>query len=156
MITKDIKNDHMDEGIVHRAKNPSSGDIQAWVTNNIDQIYYWNDFLDALKLMITDGIDGKKFYIGKDGDDFKYGLVNIAAFLAQCMQETIQYNACDENNWSGGGTTLDKQRTNKGQTQETHRKSTGEVSEEHRESIGQALEMHRKTAEKLRKSKRQA
>ena len=25
-----------------------------------------------------------------------YGLVNVAAFLAQCMQETIQYNACDE------------------------------------------------------------
>ena len=24
----------------------------------------------------------------------------IAAFLAQSMQETIRYNACDENNWS--------------------------------------------------------
>ena len=27
--------------------------------------------------------------------------MNVAAFLAQCMQETIKYNACDENNWSG-------------------------------------------------------
>jgi len=32
------------------------------------------------------------------------GLVNIAAFLAQCMQETIRYNACDENNWSDAST----------------------------------------------------
>ena len=27
------------------------------------------------------------------------GLVNIAAFLAQSMKETIKYDACDENNW---------------------------------------------------------
>ena len=25
--------------------------------------------------------------------------MNIAAFLAQCMKETIQYDVCDENNW---------------------------------------------------------
>merc|ERR1711972_1043159 len=39
-----------------------------------------------------------------DGEDSTrdrlYGLVNIAAFLAQSMRETIQYNACDENSWS--------------------------------------------------------
>jgi hypothetical protein len=29
----------------------------------------------------------------------KYGLINIAAFLAQSMKETIQYNACDEISW---------------------------------------------------------
>jgi len=28
-----------------------------------------------------------------------YGLVNLAAFLAQSMKETIKYNACDENSW---------------------------------------------------------
>ena len=28
-----------------------------------------------------------------------YGLVNLAAFLAQSMKETIKYDACDENNW---------------------------------------------------------
>jgi hypothetical protein len=28
-----------------------------------------------------------------------YGLVNIAAFLAQSMKETIKYDVCDENNW---------------------------------------------------------
>ena len=31
-------------------------------------------------------------------------MVNIAAFLAQSMQETIRYNACDENNWSDAAT----------------------------------------------------
>jgi len=30
-------------------------------------------------------------------------LVNIAAFVAQSMQETIQYDACDENNWDMPG-----------------------------------------------------
>ena len=28
------------------------------------------------------------------------GLASLAAFLAQTLQETIQYDACDENNWS--------------------------------------------------------
>ena len=26
-------------------------------------------------------------------------MVSVAAFLAQSMKETIQYDACDENNW---------------------------------------------------------
>ena len=29
----------------------------------------------------------------------RYALVNLAAFLAQSMKETIRYDACDENNW---------------------------------------------------------
>jgi hypothetical protein len=32
-------------------------------------------------------------------------MVSIAAFLAQAMQETIRYNACDENNWSEASVT---------------------------------------------------
>ena len=32
-----------------------------------------------------------------------YGLVNIAAFLAQAMKETIRYDACDENSWDRVG-----------------------------------------------------
>merc|ERR1740122_451954 len=52
-------------------------------------------------MMATTGIGSLKLWIGDGGPDaYKYGLANIAAFLAQCMQETIQYNACDENNWS--------------------------------------------------------
>merc|ERR1711957_353162 len=49
--------------------------------------------------MATDGIGDATLYIG-EGDNFNYGLVNIAGFLGQCMKETIMYNACDENNWS--------------------------------------------------------
>jgi len=49
--------------------------------------------------MAAEGVAGKKFYIGDDDveNGHVYGLVNIAAFLAQSMKETIQYDACDEN-----------------------------------------------------------
>jgi len=56
--------------------------------------------------MATEGVAGKHLYLG-DGSNkgHVYGLVNLAAFLAQAMKETIQYNACDENSWDavGGG-----------------------------------------------------
>ena len=80
-------------------------------------IYKWKDFVSAIKIMVTKGIDGKTFYIGKDPI---YGLVNIAGFLGQCMQETIQYNVCDENNWSGGkGANFARGSTNKDNTDGT-------------------------------------
>jgi len=50
-------------------------------------------------MMASKGVGTLKLWLG-EGSQHTYGLVNIAAFLAQCMQETIQYNACDENNWS--------------------------------------------------------
>merc|ERR1719203_93020 len=53
----------------------------------------------AVREMATRGVGSAKLWLG-EGEKHVYGLVNIAAFLAQCMQETIQYNACDENNWS--------------------------------------------------------
>jgi len=62
-------------------------------------IYTWPDMIEAVRLMATTGVGSSKLWLG-DSDDARYGLVNVAAFLAQCMQETIQYNACDENNWS--------------------------------------------------------
>jgi predicted chitinase len=50
--------------------------------------------------MYNDGVANKYFFMGDDSSNgYKYGLVNIAAFLAQSMKETIQYNACDENSW---------------------------------------------------------
>jgi hypothetical protein len=58
--------------------------------------YRWGDFVPAFQQMATNGIAGNKL----ETPSVKAGLVNIALFLAQCMQETIQYNACDENNWS--------------------------------------------------------
>jgi predicted chitinase len=50
-------------------------------------------------MMATSGVGNAKLWLG-NGTDARYGLVNVAAFLAQSMQETIQYNACDENSWS--------------------------------------------------------
>jgi hypothetical protein len=40
--------------------------------------------------MATEGVAGKTFYIGESAVDngHSYGLVNIAAFLAQSMKET--------------------------------------------------------------------
>ncbi|CAE7696944.1 unnamed protein product, partial [Symbiodinium microadriaticum] len=61
-------------------------------------IYTWPDMIEAVRLMATSGIGSLKLWLGDT--NHVYGLVNVAAFLAQCMQETIQYNACDENNWS--------------------------------------------------------
>eukprot|EP00966_Prymnesium_polylepis_P232072 5368755-Prymnesium_polylepis.1 len=49
--------------------------------------------------MATQGIGNQTLYVG-EGANFKYGLVNLAAFLGESMKETIMYNACDENNWS--------------------------------------------------------
>ncbi len=50
------------------------------------------------------GVAGNKFWLLNDNVDdatnIIYAKVAIAAFLAQSMQETIRYNACDENNWS--------------------------------------------------------
>jgi hypothetical protein len=66
-------------------------------------MYTWPDLIKAVRMMATDGVGGLKFWLGDNAEDVRYGLVNVAAFLAQCMQETIKYNACDENNWSGPG-----------------------------------------------------
>jgi len=71
--------------------------------NRPSNIYQWADMITAVREMASRGVGSAKLWIG-EGDNHVYGLVNIAAFLAQCMQETIQYDACDENNWSDGST----------------------------------------------------
>ena len=67
-----------------------------WVPSSV---YRYEDFHESLFVMATEGVAGKKFYIGEDDvtNGHVYGLVNIAAFIAQSMKETIQYDACDEN-----------------------------------------------------------
>merc|ERR1712048_475544 len=66
-------------------------------------LYTWEGMTKAVGLMASQGVGSLKLWVGSEGmNAVKYGLVNIAAFLAQCMQETIQFNACDENNWSNG------------------------------------------------------
>ncbi len=71
-----------------------------WIPSTV---YNWEDFLAALKSMHNTGIAGNKYWLfdESDSDDKKqkYAKVAIAAFLAQSMKETIQYNACDENSW---------------------------------------------------------
>lgn len=69
-------------------------------------LYHWADFLKAVYDMHLVGVDEKRFWFGDASDDeatrTKIGAVNIAAFIAQSMVETIQYDACDENNWDTG------------------------------------------------------
>jgi len=63
-------------------------------------VYRYQDMLDGIRVMYNDGVANKYFYMGEDTPNgHLYGIVNIAAFLAQSMKETIQYNACDENSW---------------------------------------------------------
>lgn len=72
-----------------------------WVPSTV---YKWADFMDGLNAMHNIGVAGNKFWLldenVDDATNIKYAKVAIAAFLAQSMQETIRYNACDENNWS--------------------------------------------------------
>jgi hypothetical protein len=91
-------------------------------------VYRYDGLLRGLRLMYLEGVGELRFYVGDDDDDdyggassssspsdnndggrravgrgvvdgTVVGLVNIAAFLAQSMKETIMYDSCDENNW---------------------------------------------------------
>ncbi|KAL7532158.1 hypothetical protein ACHAXR_009762, partial [Thalassiosira sp. AJA248-18] len=66
-------------------------------------LYTWNGFKSALEKMTTGVGPGEKnfFYIGDGYSDksLEYGLVNIAAFVAQGVTQSIYYDACDENSW---------------------------------------------------------
>jgi hypothetical protein len=66
-----------------------------WIPSTV---YRYDDFRESLHIMATEGVAGKTFYTGEDVENgHVYGMVNVAAFLAQSMKETIQYDACDEN-----------------------------------------------------------
>lgn len=66
-------------------------------------VYRFEDMMVALENMWTVGIGSQLLYLGDPNapaeKNRRYALVNIAAFLSQSMQETIRYNACDENSW---------------------------------------------------------
>jgi hypothetical protein len=92
--------------------------LSEWIPSTV---YRFDGFFDGLKIMHSVGVAGKKIYLGANSleDDFlgtgviqdesncnhcfMYGLVNVAAFLAQAMKETIRYDACDENSWDRVG-----------------------------------------------------
>jgi len=75
-----------------------------WVPSSV---YRFSGLFDGLKIMHSQGIAGRKLYVGGDDRSCRhchmYGLVNVAAFLAQAMKETIRYDACDENSWDRVG-----------------------------------------------------
>jgi hypothetical protein len=71
-----------------------------FIDTHTNPVYVYDGLAQGLKVMNSKGVAGKKYYLGDDSRNGKlYGLVNVAAFLAQSMKETIKYNACDENNW---------------------------------------------------------
>jgi len=70
-------------------------------------VYRFEGFFEGFRVMHQVGVAGKKIYTGGDCDHcHMYGLVNVAAFLAQAMKETIRYDACDENSWDRVGDLL--------------------------------------------------
>ena len=72
-------------------ESPADG----WIPSTI---YKSDGLRKGLEVMNGKGVNGLFFYLGGNGggDEYKYGLVNVASFLAQSMKETIKYDACDE------------------------------------------------------------
>ena len=59
------------------------------------QTYTFEKLMHSLTYAIDSGYSGgQKFYT--HDTNVKYGMVNLAAFLAQAMTESIQYDACEE------------------------------------------------------------
>jgi hypothetical protein len=59
--------------------------------------YNKDDLIEAFELVLRNGFGDDQFLIG---DNLNFALLSFAGFLGQAMHETIQYDACDENNWS--------------------------------------------------------
>lgn len=64
-------------------------------------VYKLQDMMSGIRRLVENKVDGQHFYVGTDvtEEELAYGRVNLAAFLAQSMQEAIRYDVCDENNW---------------------------------------------------------
>lgn len=89
--------------------DPTAFDTQVLISQDPDlswrpsSIYKWRDFVQAVASMHVAGVGELHLWLGDETADdetrTKQALVNLAAFLAQSMKETIRYDACDENNW---------------------------------------------------------
>lgn len=91
------------DAVVKQLQNTDSNNLFLYNTGSRwiqSDLYKWADMIVAVRLMAVQGVGKAKLWLGGSVSEINYGLVSIAAFLAQTMQETIQYNACDENNWS--------------------------------------------------------
>ncbi len=61
--------------------------LSDWLPSSV---YRFEGFFEGFKVMHQVGVAGKKIYTGGDCDHcHMYGLVNVAAFLAQAMKETM-------------------------------------------------------------------
>lgn len=63
--------------------------------------YKLDGLIESLQIMGIEGFGAEfQFFLWDDNTSkYTYGLVNLAAFLANAMVESIQYDSCDENNW---------------------------------------------------------
>uniref|UniRef100_A0A7S2W2Z1 Uncharacterized protein n=1 Tax=Mucochytrium quahogii TaxID=96639 RepID=A0A7S2W2Z1_9STRA len=63
-------------------------------------MYRYKDFRKALEIMYTIGVGNKRVFMGAQTPlgrvEYKYGLVNIATFLAQSVEESIRFDLCDQ------------------------------------------------------------
>jgi hypothetical protein len=63
--------------------------LMEWVPSTV---YRFDGFFSGMQIMYMEGVAGDKLYMGGECDHcHMYGLVNVAAFLAQAMKETIRY-----------------------------------------------------------------
>ena len=63
--------------------------LMEWVPSTV---YRFDGFFSGMQIMYMEGVAGDKLYMGGDCSHcHMYGLVNVAAFLAQAMKETIRY-----------------------------------------------------------------
>ncbi len=83
------------EQYVFRSYNNGDADLAYPST-----MYTYGPFIESLKIMGVEGFGADfKFYLWEGGAKYHYGLVNLAAFLANCMVESIEADTCDELNW---------------------------------------------------------
>ena len=85
-----VKDEVNNNLLLYQTPDPDS----QWVPSTL---YKSEDFITSLRLVATDGIAGTQFYIG-DGEvenGHVFGLINIAAFLSQSIEETIRHDACE-------------------------------------------------------------
>lgn len=86
--------------ILDKKKSQIDNGIFLYQGTTPSEIYRYDGFISGLRIMVEDGVANKHYYLGDDSTNgHLYGLANIAAFIGQSMKETIQYDACDENNW---------------------------------------------------------
>ena len=83
------------ENVLDQAKHGIDNKILRYQTPSMlwepSTVYRYDDLLAALRVMYNDGVANKFFFMGDNSPEgHKYGLANIAAFLAQSMKETIK------------------------------------------------------------------